>query len=164
MVFSLFLLVCDKRNEHTCLKDLVKACGQFGYFQAWLNANDTVYMSHIWVLISQCGSTFNCQQPTFLLLRLVLFQTSQPLQKILQWKAEDLRDEAVDHPFYFSCLICNDINDVSSNIAIAIHPAEQLLQPKLMSFMSHAAFQRFWLRRVIYHACCGGEAQVFPLV
>lgn len=48
-----------------------------------------------------------------------------------------------DHPFISPVLKFNDINDVSSNIAIAIHPAEQLLQPQLMSFMLYAAFLRF---------------------
>lgn len=45
--------------------------------------------------------------------------------------------------FIFPLLKFNDIYDVSSNIAVAIHPAEQLLQPQLMSFMSYAAFLRF---------------------
>lgn len=49
----------------------------------------------------------------------------------------------IDHPFILLVFKFNDINDVSSNIAIAIHLPEQLLQPQLMSFMLNAAFLRF---------------------
>lgn len=49
----------------------------------------------------------------------------------------------IDQPFILLVLKFSDINDVSSNIAIAIHLPEQLLQPQLMRFMLNATFLRF---------------------